>query len=787
TLETANERAFLIERQNVTKKKIESGFDDSLEFPESSAEMKTIRYTAENVHDFAWFADKRFHVIKEELRLSTGKWVDAWAFFTNEEADLWTKGAFFVGRALQFYSDNVGEYPWPQATAVQSALSAGAGMEYPMITVIGKSGNAQSLDRVITHEVGHNWFYGILASNERDHPWMDEGMNSYYENRYMETYYEDPSEIEMPAFIKHTSPMGPIDLAMLFQQRRHRDQAPETHSADFRNINYGLDVYMKTARSMMILEEYLGLEPFDNLMKGYYDRWKFQHPYPEDFNALFTNTYKPTAWFYNDLIATNKTTDYKLEEYEKNEGGFLLELENEGETTIPVQIQAIKDGKVVKSEWHDGFEGEKEIQFAIGDTIDMIALDYNFKSFDVNRKNDQLKVNKPMPAFEPIDARFGVGLENPRVSRFNWLPALGWNNYDKFMLGLALYATPAPTHRFEYTLVPLFGFGSKQAVGLANLKYQHFFRTGPFEKFTLQLDAKRFSSNYSETYEENDYYAKLAPKVTLSFRSNSPTSFISQEVSFRSVNIFQDKVAGIDAGQGLFERNQSSYSVQELQYRLGNSNILSPSLLKANLQLGAEFTKVTLNWQQSFRYNKKGKKFQYHLFAGWMNDNTTRFDGPFAAFQLNGIPSGTFQRDYLYDEIHLGRSETDGFLAHQIFNQDAALKTIAVLPGSREWMIGAGVRSGIPNPLPIEPYFDFALIPMDNIDGNTEVKLYYSGGLAVSIIPNILEVYFPILESDNITGSASYINRPGFFQRISFQMNLKELNPGNVVEGVPGL
>lgn len=787
TLQTANEKAFLIEKRNATEKKVAEGFEDSLEFPESSDEMKTIRYTAENVHDFAWFADKRFHVLKEEVRLPSGKWVDAWAFFTNEEADLWAKGAFYVGRALQFYSEHVGEYPWPQATAVQSALSAGGGMEYPMITVIGNSRDASSLDRVITHEVGHNWFYGILASNEREHAWMDEGMNSYYENRYMDTYYDNPSEVDLPAFIEKTSPMGIIDLAMLFQQRRHRDQAPETHSADFRSINYGLDLYMKTAKSMKILEEYLGQAQFDNLMKDYYASWKFQHPYPEDFDRLVKKAYKPTNWFYDELIATNKTTDYMVEEYEKTENGFLVEIENKGETTIPVQVQAIKDGKVVKSVWQDGFEDEKEVQLVIGDTIDMIALDYNFHSFDINRKNDQLKVNSILPAFEPLDAQFGVGLENPRVSRFNWLPALGWNNYDKFMLGLAFYSTPLPTHRFEYTLVPMFGFGSEQAVGMTNLKYQHYFRTGPFEKFTLQLDARRFSFDYAQTYDEQDYYTKLAPRVTLSFRPKTPTSFISQEISFRSVNIFQDRVMGINAGQGLFERKKTNYSVQDLQYELRNTNIISPFTLKANLQLGEELTKVFLNWKQSFRYNEKGKKFKYRIFAGWMNDNLTNFDGPFAFFQLNGIPSGTFQRDYMFDEVLLGRSESNGFLAHQIFEQDAALKTIAVLPSSRDWIIGAGLRSGIPNPLPVEPYVDFAFIPMENMQGNTTVELYYSGGLAVSLIPNILEVYFPIIESNNITSSASYIDRPGFFQRVSFQFNLKGLNPGNVVDKIPGL
>ncbi|MEZ5055769.1 MAG: M1 family metallopeptidase [Saprospiraceae bacterium] len=782
TLQTAEEQAFLIEKNNATKNLVEAGFDSDLSFPESSSETKTIRYTAENVHDFAWFADKRFHVLKEQVRLNTGKWVDTWAFFTNQEADLWSKGAFYVGRAVEFYSEHVGEYPWPQATAVQSALSAGAGMEYPMITVIGKSGSASSLDRVITHEVGHNWFYGILASNERIHPWQDEGLNSYYENRYMEEFYPGTSELDIPKFLEKTSPMGIVDLAHLMQERTHSDQAPETHSAELKNINYGLDVYMKTAKAMKVLEKYLGTEQFDNLMNYYYENWKFKHPQPEDFEAVIKQADKPTDWFFNDLIYSNKTTNYVLEEMEKIDGGYLLEIENRGETQIPFSISGVKDGKAVYTEWHNGFDDEKDIPFKVGE-VDLIAIDYDFTGFDVNYKNNQLKTSGALPAFEPIDAQFGLGLENPRVSRFNWLPALGWNNYDKFMLGLAFYSSPVPSHAFEYNLVPMFGFGSKEFVGIGNLKYQKYFRTGFFERIAVDLDFRRFSFDYREAYDANDYYAKVAPKITFNFRKSSPNSFISQNVSFRSVNIFMDNVRGIDAEQGIFERENTNYAVQELSYKLRNENIISPFLLKTNFQFGEDFTKIFIDWEQSFRFNAKGKKFTYRVFAGWMNENISGFDGPFIPFQLNGITSGTFQRDYMFDEVMLGRSETDGFLSHQIFEQDAGLKTTAVLPSSREWMVGIGLRSGIPNPLPIDPYIDFGIIPQQNFMGETEVKLYYSGGLALTVIPNVIEVYFPILESDNITGSATYIDRPGF-SKVSFKFNLKGMNPSNVADSV---
>ena len=144
--------------------------------------MKTIRYTAERVLDFAWFADKRFLVQIGDTTLKSGKKVETYTYFSKKHAATWSKSNFYAKRAVAFYSQHVGEYPHPQASAVMSDEGFGGGMEYPMITVLSGDFTDRQLDETITHEVGHNWFQGILASNEREHPWLDEGLNSYYDS-----------------------------------------------------------------------------------------------------------------------------------------------------------------------------------------------------------------------------------------------------------------------------------------------------------------------------------------------------------------------------------------------------------------------------------------------------------------------------------------------------------------------------------------------------------------------------------------------------------------------------
>jgi hypothetical protein len=183
------EQLWLDQKVEKTKRVVEFNPYD-MSFPPSDTIFKTLRFTQTNIHDFAWFCDKRYHVLKSKvITPHTKKEVTTWVMFTNAEGELWKESLKYIDDAVYYYSLWCGDYPYKNCTAVDGTISAGGGMEYPNITVIGKSNNAFYLDLVIAHEVGHNWFYGMLGSNERDHPWLDEGINSFYESRYIEQAY----------------------------------------------------------------------------------------------------------------------------------------------------------------------------------------------------------------------------------------------------------------------------------------------------------------------------------------------------------------------------------------------------------------------------------------------------------------------------------------------------------------------------------------------------------------------------------------------------------------------
>ncbi|MEM9884859.1 MAG: M1 family metallopeptidase [Bacteroidota bacterium] len=777
TLQTKSEKAFLEERIAATEayfNNYENKFLADNAFPPSSKKRKTLRYTAENVHDFAWFADKRFRVVKSNVLLPSGKKVDTWIMFTEEEEELWEDAIEYVNRSVKFYSDKVGEYPYPQATAVQSALSAGGGMEYPMITVIGLSGTRKALDEVITHEVGHNWFYGILASDERVYPWMDEGMNSYYEYRYMKENYSTSSLGDViPKFFLGSSEMDVSELAYLVQARRNLDQAPNNTSNDFTSINYGISAYLKPALAMEHLANYLGLEAFDDAMRSYYKQWKFKHPYPADFRTILeASTGKDLSWFFDGYLYSNQKVDYALTEVRKAGDQLQVSIKNKAEIAAPFPIAAIKDGEVIASKWYEGIEKNGTVNFPAMDYDDLV-LDVERVTLDVDRTDNRKKAITPK-------INLLVQIEDDQKRSISLFPALSWNQYDQFMLGIGVHNKSIPFRNFEFIATPMYGFSSQRLTGVGSLRYNIYPANDAIERISLQLNGRTFSYSYNETFDFHNYFTKFAPQIEVKLGKKTPTSAWQQGISYRYINIERD-FGRVHIDTDAITRNQQSYAVNELNYRLEKEDALSPILLSATLEQAASFTKIFGTYTQRFPYQEREKSMRVRLFGGYFFD----FDGIAAAeagvrpsFLLTGNTTSTFQQDYLHDQVLFARSATEGLLRHQIFSKDAGFKTLTSVGASNNWMLSAGLRSTLPGALPVDVFGDVAYAAPESGSGD----FYYSAGFVLPVVKNIFEIYVPVLESSAINDNHNANGREGLLERITFRLDLLKLNPFDLID-----
>jgi hypothetical protein len=254
----------------------------------SDLKTKTLQYQQQQVHDFAWFADKYLQVLQDTLQLPSGKIINVGSYFSPPSSSFWRNSIWYLKEAVLASSHWLGEYPYSVVSAVETPDGFGGGMEYPTIASLSPMGSEQALAHTIAHEVRHNWLYGILATNERQHTWMDEGINTYYDSKFISS--SDSSRFmkrkNLPAFTRKKLPANGSSLALNILYSAREDQPIETPSDAFTSTNYYWIGYEKAAEWMTKLETTIGKEQMDACMKGYYINWQFKHPYPEDFKQV---------------------------------------------------------------------------------------------------------------------------------------------------------------------------------------------------------------------------------------------------------------------------------------------------------------------------------------------------------------------------------------------------------------------------------------------------------------------------------------------------------------------
>lgn len=766
---------------------------DGMDFPESSSELKTLHYHQENVHDFAWFADKRYYVLKGEIELPHSKnKVTTWAMFTNNEAKLWEKSIEYLNDATYYYSLWNGDYPYKHVTAVDGSISAGGGMEYPNITVIGESYSAFSLEQVIVHEVGHNWFYGILGSNERQHAWMDEGLNTFTENRYTETKYPkmDLGSIGLPKGIMAKSglnvygPRGMYDLGYLFNARRNYDQPIETASQDFTPTNYGAIVYGKTGIGMDYMLAYLGDTLFNKCMHAYFDKWKFKHPQPDDLRDVFQSvTGKDLSWFFDDYIKTTKKIDYKIAGIKKNESGeFKVTIKNKADIAAPFALFGIKDDTiVVAKKWFAGNSDEIIIDFKAAGA-DKIILDYNRDIPEIDRTDDVIKTSGLFKKARPLSIEFLGSIESRDKASLFYLPLLGWNSADGIMPGIALYNTTFPEKKLEWLVIPMYSTRLNNLNGAGQIHY-NIYPTSIFRRFTIGAEIAAFGLD--KTYHNAPYYAfseninldqRLKIEGHIKTEIKSPLRKVKQLLSYRFVSTNESSKNTT--------LQPSIYNI--LNYKASNRQVLKPAsldlqFLHGNPNLATNFSQLSLEAKLRLNYNAYLKGIDLRIFGGYSLQESNDFANRYS-WRLGGQNEN---HDYLYDNVLLGRSANQAnMLSQQTTNTHGAFK-IPTSYSSNEWILSTNIK--IESPVgPIGIFADAGLYPFTQINNGTVTKkigLLYDAGIYIHLPKDIFEIYIPLAYANDIKTELNY-NDINFWQRIRFMININQLNPFKMLREV---
>ncbi len=384
---------------------------------------KTLIYRAEDIVDFAWTAWPGYVVFND-------KWknVNITLLTTRDRANQAGRHFAAIKDALEYLNDNVGPYPWPYVTIVDpTAIGEGAGgMEYTtMFTSISTYMMPSFIhipEMVTVHEFGHAYFMGILASNEFEEPWLDEGVNSFWEERIMDHYYGNNSGMINTSILK-LSDKSSARMSYVGSSGK-QDVTNAEYSWNYPHGTYDVMSYEKTATWLYTLMGIIGEETMNDVFREYYRKWAFRHPSGKDFvnvvNEVVRNEHgeefgPDMNWFFDQTLYGTGTCDYKVSgikniKYHKPEGKTDLtnfdenkgraadslytsvaQLERTGDVMIPVEVLVhFSNGDEVHEKW-DGKSRFRDFTFTGPGKIQWVKIDPGFKNrMDINFINNSL-------------------------------------------------------------------------------------------------------------------------------------------------------------------------------------------------------------------------------------------------------------------------------------------------------------------------------------------------------------------------------------------------------------
>jgi len=720
---------YLIYQKALLKAKGKTGVKFEKLAPKSSASTKTLHYTIENAHDFAWFASKQFLVEHDTVKL-TNKVVDVFSYYPPWNEIKWKSSIQFSKNGLKFYDTHVGNYPYKTASVVSGSETIGSGgMEYPSITLITTQQGGKDLDETIAHELGHNWFYGALASNERYHAWMDEGMNSFYEKEYTKKYY--PSKGKENSNFESNVELGLIKNL----ENIGKDQRIDLPSDSFTFINYGLFVYSKTAEKMNELKLQLGNNTFELSMKTYYSRWQFKHPYPENFKqSIEESSGKQIDSFYNSLFTTASERP-----------------------RLPSPKKQLK-----------------------------------FNSFYSLQKTNQ-------------------------YNHISFAPMIGYNAYDKLMVGGLIHNYQLPLNKFNFLAIPLFGTGTNTLNYFTRASYRIPLKKGWLENVSFSSSISTFTYkkvNLIDSPFEQFHlkFLKIDPAIRFNIR---PKSLLSSQHQFIQLKAFFINEENVNY-QSYIKDSITSYKaykdkvksqIFQFRYHLEDNRVLYPYDIDLTVDANENFIRGGFTSHYFFNYpegNNRGLSIR--LFAGKFIhlNGRKQYDDQRYFLNMTG-PRG--ENDYTYSNYFVGRGDFEGINSQQLMERDGFFKVgtelqqdvstgLSASTGTTDkWLTSINLSGNIPkaiNPLeilpiklPIKFFLDIGTYAEAWKQSNTSSRFLYDAGLQLSLFKSIVNVYVPIFYSKVYRDYyKSIYPDKSFSKSISFSIDIQKIKISQLAKGI---
>ena len=313
------------------------GYASNATIKQDISNKVTWKWTAKNILDFAWAADRDYTV--ESFPILDGPKVYL-VYQKSEKTKYWEEMKPYITKYFQLMNATFGRYKWPSYAFIQGG---DGGMEYGMCTMIlGEATTLEGLAGLMFHEGAHSWYQQMLATNESVRPWMDEGFTQYAED-FVSYRLFPPTESKPNPFA------DAIRAYVNFTKSGKEEPAVWLADHHDNGTAYTYASYIKGEMFLVQLGYIVGEENLNKIMLKYYDDWAMKHPTERDFIHIAQQiSGMDLKWFQHYWINTTKTIDYGIKNVKYDPESTTITLVNKGTVPMPIDFSVLtKDKKVV--------------------------------------------------------------------------------------------------------------------------------------------------------------------------------------------------------------------------------------------------------------------------------------------------------------------------------------------------------------------------------------------------------------------------------------------------------
>ncbi|MBP6577339.1 MAG: aminopeptidase [Chryseobacterium sp.] len=569
----------------------------------------------------------------------------------------------------------------------------------------------------------------FINDKTKDH-WLKNGLKSYLEIQYLKQNYPDHKLIGnladnanifgiKPLKIFHASKLKLSErygLAYHYIYTQNLDQKITTPFYKLSNFNTTAISQFETGSLLNYISEYQGNDSFDAFLKQYFSENYKSKIVGDDFLKNLENHSNGKSTFLKKMMAEKHRINFNLKNFEAQKDDYRVDIHKNNSEIIPLKIETENKSGNKSTFWKSGNEQKNDSISVPENNTTKIVLNDDYIFPETNFRDNYLYTKGLFSNMKKIRFKLIKDIQNPEYNEVFLTPRLTFNAYDKILLGMNFKNQGIFDQKFDYSVTPYFSTGTGKLTGSGALGYSILPPDSFFRSWNFGVSGSYFH------YNNNLAYKKFGASTSLNFNKN-PRSAIGRTLYF-GYNYYERELTPTM----IMANDYAKYNLWNLGYAYSDNRMIHEQYIGGNVQWMEDFQKISAEAFYRWEF-AKDKKISFRWFAGYFVKNETKN----ALFNY-GISRVS---NYSFSYGLLGQSATSGILSQQFILAEGGFKSF-FNTSVNQFITSINVDSHL------WKWFNLYADASVYKNKNRATQFIWDSGVKVKVIPDFLEVYFPV-------------------------------------------